>query len=114
MDDLTISTVTAALRGVVTRQHVIADNLANVETPGYTAKQVSFEDSLRAAMSMGAPQDAAIAVVPSDAPANVNGNNVQIDGETMSLEQNGLQYQLMVEALNAKFGILRTAMNKGS
>ena len=114
MDDLTINTVTAALRGVITRQHVIADNLANVETPGYTAKQVSFEDSLRAAIAFGSPQDAAVSVTPSDAPANLAGNNVQIDGETMSLEQNGLQYQLMVEALNAKFGLLRTAMGKGA
>ena len=114
MDDLTINTVASALRGVIARQHVIADNMANVETPGYTAKRVSFEDSLRAAMASGDPQNASVAVLPSDAAPNINGNNVQIDDETMSLEQNGLQYQLMVEALNAKFGLLRTAMGKGS
>jgi flagellar basal-body rod protein FlgB len=114
VDDLTISAVTTALRGVIARQHVVADNLANVETPGYTAKTVSFEDSLRNAMASGRPQDTAIAVLPSDAAPNINGNNVQIDNETMTLEQNGLQYQLMVEALNAKFGLLRDAIGKGS
>jgi len=114
VDDLTIGAVTTALRGVIARNRVIGDNLANVETPGYTAKTVSFEDSLRNAITGGAPQDTAIAVLPSDSPANVNGNNVHIDDETMSLEQNGLQYQLMVEALNAKFGLLRDAMGKGA
>ena len=114
MDDLTISAVTTALRGVVARQHVIADNIANVETPGFIANTVSFEDSLRAAIAQGAPDRAGVTVAPSDAPVNLNGNNVQIDDETMSLTENGLQYQLMVEALNAKFGLLRDAIGKGS
>ena len=112
MDDLTISTVHSALRGLSKRQRVIADNIANVETPGFTAQRVSFEDSLRAAITMGSPQSANVAVTPSDAYANVNGNNVSLDDETLSLVDTGLQYQLMVEAMNAKFGLLRTAIGK--
>jgi flagellar basal-body rod protein FlgB len=112
VDDLTISTVHSALRGLAQRQRVIADNIANVETPGFTAQRVSFEASLRAAISSGSPQSANVAVIPSDAYANVNGNNVQLDDETMSLVDTGLQYQLMVEAMNAKFGLLRTAIGK--
>src|SRR5437660_789060 len=113
MDDLTIGTVQTALQGIVARQRVIADNIANVETPGFTAKKVSFEDSLRAAVSAGRPDLANVAIDPSDGAANLNGNNVQIDDETMSLVDTGLQYQLLVEAMNAKFGLLRTAMGKG-
>ena len=114
MDDLTIGTVQTALRGVVARQHAIADNIANVETPGFTAKKVSFEDSLRAAVAAGRPDLANVAVDPSDAPANLNGNNVQLDDETMALVDTGLQYQLLVEAMNAKFGLLRSAIGKGA
>ena len=112
MDDLTISTVHTALRGLTQRQKVIANNIANVETPGFVAQKVSFEDSLRAAVSGGAPTAANVAVTPSDHYANVNGNNVQLDDETMDLVDTGLQYQLMVEAMNAKFGLLRTAIGK--
>ena len=112
MDDLTIATVHTALRGLSQRQKAIANNIANVETPGFVAQKVSFEDSLRAAITMGAPQAANVAVTPSDHYANVNGNNVQLDDETMSLVDTGLQYQLMVEAMNAKFGLLRTAIGK--
>ena len=112
MDDLTISTVHTALRGLTQRQKVIANNIANVETPGFVAQKVSFEDSLRAAITMGSPQSANVAIEASDHYANVNGNNVQLDDETMSLVDTGLQYQLMVEAMNAKFGLLRTAIGK--
>lgn len=112
MDDLTISTVHTALRGLAQRQKVISNNIANVETPGFVAQKVSFEDSLRAAVSGGVPQYADVAVVPSDSAANINGNNVQLDDETMSLVDTGLQYQLMVEAMNAKFGLLRTAIGR--
>jgi flagellar basal-body rod protein FlgB len=112
VDDLTISTVHTALRGLTQRQKVIANNIANVETPGFVAQKVSFEDSLRAAVTMGSPQAANVAVTSSDHYANVNGNNVQLDDETVSLVDTGLQYQLMVEAMNAKFGLLRTAIGK--
>ncbi|MCU1486490.1 MAG: flagellar biosynthesis protein FlgB, partial [Actinomycetia bacterium] len=51
-------------------------------------------------------------VAPSEQYANDNGNNVQLDDETLSLADTGLQYQLMVEAMNAKFGLLRTAIGR--
>jgi flagellar basal-body rod protein FlgB len=112
MHDLTIGAVHTALRGLATRQRVIADNIANVETPGFTAKRVSFEDSLGRAVRAGMPALANVAVADADDPANVNGNNVQLDQETLDLVDTGLQYQLMVEAMNAKFGLLRTAIGR--
>ena len=112
MHDLTVATVHTALRGISQRQRVIANNIANVETPGFIAKRVSFEESLRAAVRSGAPQASTVAVTPTEAAANLNGNNVQLDDETMALVDTGLQYQLMVEALNAKFGLLRTSIGR--
>lgn len=112
MDDLTISAVHTALRGIVQRQRVTADNIANVETPGFTAKRVTFEQSLRSAILSGSPTSARASVDPSTDAPNLNGNNVNIDDETMSLIDSGLQYQLMVEALNKKFGLLRTAIGR--
>ena len=113
MHDLTVATVHTALRGISQRQRVIANNIANVETPGFIAQRVSFEESLRAAVRSGAPEASSVAVSPTEAPANVNGNNVQLDDETMALVDSGLHYQLMVEAMNAKFNLLRTSIGKG-
>jgi len=37
------------LTGAMKRQEAVADNMANVNTPGYKRKEVSFQDSLKQA-----------------------------------------------------------------
>ena len=51
MQDLALGALHGALRGLSARQRVMADNVANVETPKFLASQVDFEDSLREAIS---------------------------------------------------------------
>ena len=55
LDDITSVTVHTALTGLAMRQRVTADNIANIETPGFLAGRVSFEDSLRDAVDDGTP-----------------------------------------------------------
>ena len=45
------SAIQVALNGLATRQHASADNVANIQTSGYLAKQVNFEDKLQAALN---------------------------------------------------------------
>jgi flagellar basal-body rod protein FlgB len=109
--DETTNVIAAALNGLSARQRVIADNLANLETPGYLAGQVSFEDELRAAVSRGTGVgDVTPRRSESSAATNTNGNNVRVDDEVVALTETGLRYQLMVEAMNSKLRILRTAI----
>lgn len=108
--DSTGSAIYAALNGLAARQRVIANNIANVETPGYIAGRVSFESSLKAALRQGDAGDTTVSTLRSTDPVNRNGNNVSIDNEVISLTQTDLAYQMMVSALNSKFGLLRTAM----
>jgi len=110
MIDSTGSAIYAALNGLAARQRVIANNVANVETPGYVAGRVTFEDSLRAALRGGNAGDTSVSTLRSTDPANMNGNNVSVDNEVVSLTKTDLAYQLMVSALNSKFGLLRTAI----
>ena len=51
MLDLTMQAIQTSLDGLAARQRIIAQNLANSETPGYIAQNVNFEDSLRSAMA---------------------------------------------------------------
>ena len=55
ISDLTTSALHVALDGLDQRQQAIAANIANLETPGYLAREVNFEDSLRAAIETGRP-----------------------------------------------------------
>jgi flagellar basal-body rod protein FlgB len=58
--DFTMQAIQSSLDGLAARQRVISQNLANAETPGYTAQTVSFEENLRAALDSGDPSEFAI------------------------------------------------------
>lgn len=109
-DDLTLSALHTALRGLAERQRVIATNTANIETPGYLAGRVSFETELQSALSAGGNVDVAPAHESSLEPTRPDGNNVNLDRETVMGTDTELRYQLMVRAVDAKFGLLRTAI----
>ena len=113
MNDLTTDTLHVAMRGLASRQRVIADNIANMDTPGFLAGRVEFEASLRDALDSGDVSGVRPASGRSTAPTGVNGNNVQLDEETMANIDTGLRYQVAVEAMNAKFALLRTAIGGG-
>jgi flagellar basal-body rod protein FlgB len=115
MIDSTGSVIYAALNGLAARQRVIANNVANVETPGFIAGRVSFEDSLRSAIANGDEASTiSVSTRSSTDPVNVNGNNVSLDNEVVGLTQTDLAYQLMIQAINQKFGLLRTAIGGGA
>jgi flagellar basal-body rod protein FlgB len=112
--DTTQTALEIAMQGTSLRQTAIAENLANVNTPGYRRRTVSFEDSLGAAMRTGdhravsltAP---AVTVDPS-APLRADGNSVDLDVEAAGEARNGLHYQALVMVTNARTTILQTAI----
>lgn len=100
-----------ALDGLDIRQQAIATNISNLETPGYQAKIVSFEDSLRQAARSGDPFGASISVDRSMAPTRQNGNNVNIDFEILEGSETALRQQMITQGLSAKYNMLRTAIS---
>ena len=108
-DDLTLSALHSALRGLADRQRVIATNTANIETPGYLAGRVSFEEELQSALASG-NADVTPSRETSLEPTRMDGNNVNLDRETVLGTDTELRYQLMVRAVDAKFGLLRSAV----
>jgi len=110
--DLTMQAIQTSLDGLAARQRIIAQNLANSETPGYLAQNVNFEDSLRSAMASGDPAQAGITTQNSSDPTLPNGNNVNVDQETIGLVDTGLRYQLATQSINNEFSILRTSLRQ--
>ena len=109
--DATSTALHAALSGLAQRQRVTADNIANIQTPGFLAGRVDFESSLRGALSGGEnPSTAQALVARSLEPTNTNGNNVNLDSETVIATETGLRYQLALNALDGKYSTLRTAL----
>jgi flagellar basal-body rod protein FlgB len=110
ISDLTTVSLRAALDGLDRRQNAITANVANVETPGYQAREVDFEDSLRAAIADGEPSRFTIGEQRSTAPTRLNGNNVNIDNEILANSETLLRQRLVIQGLNSKYSILRTAI----
>ncbi|MGY1689570.1 flagellar basal body rod protein FlgB [Geodermatophilus sp. SYSU D01105] len=109
--DVTMTTLHAALSGLAGRQRVTADNIANVNTPGFLAGRVDFESSLKSQLGSGrTPTVGSGTVARSLEPTNTNGNNVNLDSETVIATETGLRYQLALNALDGKYSVLRTAL----
>ncbi len=111
ISDTATSALRRALDGLDARQQATASNISNLETPGYQAKVVSFEDSLRSAAMSGDPASASISVDRSIAPTRINGNNVNIDFELLEGSETQLRQQMITQGLSAKYSMLRTAIN---
>ena len=91
--DTTQSTLEKAIIGSAARQQAIAQNLANVDTPGYQRVDVDFHSTLRDAMASGgsALKDATFSP-QRDASATVraDGSTVDADVEAAAQARNGL------------------------
>ncbi|MGQ0825055.1 MAG: flagellar basal body rod protein FlgB [Actinomycetota bacterium] len=113
MFDETMRAIEFSMDGLAARQRVIAENLANVDTPGYLAGRISFEDNLRLALEKhGTTDGAELASGRSLDPTRMNGNNVNVDDENVSLIETGLRFQLAAESMNSKFRLLRLSIRR--
>src|SRR5262245_30249715 len=97
----------------VARQKVIARNLANVDTPGFRAKEVRFSRDLRQALAKDDPSsiaDVGIETVDRDGPAKPDGNTVDLDRELSDLSGNAIAYQTLVTLVAMKTSLVRSAI----
>jgi flagellar basal-body rod protein FlgB len=99
----------SALDGLSMRQRAIADNVANVNTPNYQAKRVIFEDALAASVKAGSGR-AEAQTERSLEPTRLDGNNVNLDTETLSNIDTVLRYQFATRAMDDTFTSMRAAI----
>ena len=111
IEDTTMSALHAALTGLSQRQRVTADNIANINTPGFLAGRTDFESALQSQLDSGVtPTASGGTVARSLEPTNTNGNNVNLDEEEQISSQTSLSYQLALNALDSKYSILRSSL----
>jgi len=101
-----VSALQFAVNAVAQQQQATANNLANTDTPGFTGQDVSFEQSLQQAIDAPNGGTATVTVSADPAPPASNGNNVDTATQLVNGQQETLQYQTMVEMLNAQFRLV--------
>lgn len=98
-----------AIDGITQQQNATANNIANQSTPGFTATEVSFQQSLQQALAAGGPAVAQTTQAASTNPAATNGNNVDLGQELVATQREVLQYQQVTDSLNAQFRLIQGA-----
>lgn len=110
--DAVSSVLGYALDGLSQRQNVIANNIANVDTPDFRSTTVDFESTLQAALNGGDVQQELAGAAPSllatDTPVGANGNNVDLRKETLAAMQSQFQYQMVSRAVTDRFDLVKT------
>ncbi|MEA3401037.1 MAG: flagellar basal body rod protein FlgB [Armatimonadota bacterium] len=118
--DLTTRLLHAALSCTAAQQRLAANNLANVETPGYVAHRASFQDRLQAALdaerrgrSEGALQGVRPDVTPAPEPPGPDGNNVNLEAEMVGLAEATTRYEVLSRMLDRKLEMIGVAIGDG-
>ena len=107
-----------------TRETVIGNNIANVDTPGYKRQDVAFEDVLKKELKSSKYDTLQKAVdnvslnklegrTYTDYASysyRLDGNNVDIDTENVELASEQLRYQTLTSAVSNEFTRMNTAM----
>ncbi len=106
------------------RENAIANNVANVDTPGYKRKDVRFQDILDKELNStkyASLQEAVNKVPLTHLESKVytdyetfsyrlDGNNVDIDTENVELASEQLRYQTLTTSISQEFGRIKAAM----
>ncbi len=106
------------------RHQVLAENIANSETPGYRARDIQFADQLAAALTAppqgeahGNPAPAEpLRVEPTidrDAPIKPDGNSVALDTQVGRLSENAFKIQALTQILSGRYASLKRVIDGG-
>lgn len=102
------------------RHEVLVQNIANLETPGFKAKDLLFEDALNPAATAGgmpvplSPDDRGVRlprlVQSNDGTPTADGNDVNLDRQMARMSENTLYQHALVQILSGQFNALKQAI----
>ncbi len=124
----TFKVLERGLDGSQLRQQAISQNIANVDTPNYKAKNVTFKQTLSDVMNQSPLQayrtndkhikfssttNSPIVETNRQTMYNHNQNNVDIDLEMAELAKNQIYYNALIDRMNGRFTSLQTVIRGG-
>ena len=126
LDGPVLNVLQKELSASTLRQQVLANNVANIDTPNFKRSDVDFQTVLKAALgekngdlslkltsSRHIPgvtegNGTGIGIVTDQTTSLRNdGNNVDVDREMSNVAENGLYYDSLTRAISSQLGLLR-------
>lgn len=125
--------VEKSLDASLMRNEAIAQNISNVDTPGYSRKTVSFEEQLSDAISknsgfqgkrthprhiqIGASSVDEVKVNISEDKSSLDmrldGNNVDIENEMAQMAENNIKYGVLIQRMTGVFNKMKSVIREG-
>ena len=101
------------------RHELLAQNIANADTPGFQGRDLSFAHELSLAQQVRAMPAPAIGtpdldlrvIERPDETTGADGSGVDIDRQMIRVAQNTLYHNAVLQLLNNEFRGLKTAIN---
>lgn len=113
IDSVQVAALSRFLDTATARQKAVTTNIANLDTPGYKAKDVDFRQMLSTASgAMNVSSRPQLHKVEG-LMERPDGNNVSLDRESLLLAQTQLQFQTGVQLLRSEFKRVLMAINEG-
>lgn len=131
--DNLINTVGKSLDLRVKRENIISSNISNIDTPGYTPMDISFDEQLKELLDKN--KNSEVDITSTDkrhitdkvniddvegelffdphASPNNDRNTVDLDQEMSKLSINSVLYNAQVTVLNKKLALLKYAATDG-
>lgn len=123
-----------ALSLLTQRQNLLASNIANVDTPGYLAKDIDFSSQLKRAVEHNTSTTRPLSLsltssshIPAAAPTldngqvlyripdqpTADGNTVDMDRERVNFADNNMKYQTSLTVLGSQIKNMMSVISQG-
>lgn len=110
-----VDLIDAGIKAETLRQKAIANNIANLETPGYRRIDVKFEEllakCLRSSKEFDISEIEAQIYQPKQTPVKSNGNDVNLEIEVGQMIKNTLRHKAYIRLLSKKYNQIELAIN---
>ncbi|MGO9380203.1 MAG: flagellar basal body rod protein FlgB [Dissulfurispiraceae bacterium] len=111
MPDNTFNTLENIMNVASFRNKILTSNVANADTPGYRAKDISFQSELNKSLNGASGDYTVFETVPT--MVTRDGNTVSIDSEMTKVAENQLLYNSATQILSMKFRMMKDVAKSG-
>lgn len=98
---------------IAKRQKALGENLANVDTPGYTRKDVDFGQCLNSVAGGSLETELSSRFGSSPAAESQTGETVTPANELMEMQKNSLLYTMATRQMSSVITQMKTVINVG-
>lgn len=124
LDGRILNVLQKGLEASSMRQHVLSNNVANIDTPNFKRSDVDFQAVLSTVLGERnenldmkltsiqhipglADRGGAGVVMDQSTSLRNDGNNVDVDREMTNVAENGLYYNSLTRTISSQLGLLR-------